>query len=137
MRQVPIPASTQRRNRILLVEDDDASRRFVQIVLERAGLDVDFAGDGSEAIEALLRAEYALVLMDCKMPVMDGLEATKRIRGSDFLGNNQGIPIIAITAHAFQSNHKKCIAAGMDDWVTKPISGPELMQVVQKWLPSV
>jgi CheY-like chemotaxis protein len=98
-------------------------------------LDIDLAGDGVEAIEALLRTEYALVLMDCKMPVMDGLEATKRIRGSDFLGSNQGIPIIAITADAFQTNHKQCIAAGMDDWVTKPISGTELTQVVQKWLP--
>ena len=113
------------------------SRTFATLVLERAGLDIDVAGNGSEAIEALLRAEYALILMDCIMPVMDGLEATKRIRASEFLGRNQGIPIIAITACAFQSDQEECIAAGMDDWVTKPVGVAALRQVVEKWLPSI
>ena len=129
------PTSARQRNRVLFVDDDGVGRIFAKIVLERAGYHVDVALNGSEAIESLLKADYELILMDCKMPVMDGLEATKRIRANATLGSNQGIPIIAITADVLQSNYEECIAAGMDDWVAKPIRMAALKDIVQKWLP--
>jgi len=113
------------------------NRTFAVLVLERAGFDVYFAENGAQAVELLSKTDYALVLMDYRMPVLDGVETTKRIRAGGALARNQGVPIIALTANAFQSSRDKCIAAGMNDWISKPASGVALLQIVRKWLPSL
>lgn len=122
-------------NCVLLVEDEAINYKYVRLVLAKVGLDVDVACNGAEAIEATSMKDYALVLMDCRMPVMSGLEATKRIRNGSALSRNPNIPIIALTADVLQSNQEACIAAGMNDWATKPISPAALTLIVQKWLP--
>ncbi|MFZ4777417.1 MAG: response regulator [Terrimicrobiaceae bacterium] len=122
-------------NCVLLVEDEAVNYKFVRLVLAKVGVDVDVACNGVEAIEATSMKDYALVLMDCRLPVMSGLEATKRIRNGSALSRNPNIPIIALTADVIQSNQQACIAAGMNDWATKPISPAALTEIVQKWLP--
>ncbi len=128
-------ASVFQRSCVLLVEDEAVNYKYVRLVLSKAGLDVDIASNGVEAVEATSMKDYALVLMDCRMPLMSGLDATRLIRSSS-LSRNRSIPIIAFTADGLESNHKACLAAGMNDWITKPISPAALIQVVEKWLPA-
>ena len=113
------------------------NRAFAVLVCQRAGLVVDIAENGAQAVESLSRADYALVLMDYRMPVMDGIEATKLIRAGGVLASNQDVPIVALTANAFHSSYEKCIAAGMNDWVAKPVSVAALLQILQRWLLSL
>ena len=121
-------------SRVLLAEDSRTCQDFVRIVLERSGLKVDVVWNGAAAIEALSKEDYALVLMDCLMPVMDGIEATRLIRAGSTTARDPEIPIIAITANALQSNAEACKLAGMNDYLTKPVSAATLREVVQKWL---
>ena len=99
----------------------------------QSGLDLDIVSNGVEAIEALAKSDYALVLMDCLMPVMGGAETTRLIRSGSTNARDPEIPIIAITANAFQSNADACKLAGMNDYITKPVSAVALREVVQKW----
>jgi two-component system, sensor histidine kinase and response regulator len=87
-----------------------------------------------EALEALRRADYDIVLMDCEMPNMDGCETARRIRCPSSGMRNPGIPIVALTAHALVGDREKCIAAGMNDYVAKPIEPRQLVEVLPKWL---
>ena len=121
--------------RVLLVEDDIASQVFEEKVLARLGLEVDLARNGSDALDFLARKDYALVLMDCVMPVMGGIEATRQIRDGSANSRNTDIPIIAITADAMPENLKACKLAGMNDCLTKPVSSVALREIVHKWLP--
>jgi two-component system sensor histidine kinase/response regulator len=105
--------------RVLVAEDDSASRRVVLSILERTGAHVDLVRNGREAVDAFSRAAYDLVLMDIQMPEMDGFEATRRIRAHEGAGRH--VPIVAITAHAMPGDRERCLAAGMDDYLTKPI----------------
>lgn len=130
-----IPGSVFKRSCVLLVEDEAINYKYVRIVLSKAGLDVDIACNGVEAVEATSMKDYALVLMDCRMPLMSGLEATRMIRSSP-ASRNRSIPIIAFTADVLASNHEACLAAGMNDFVTKPITAAALTEIVQKWLPT-
>ena len=100
-------------------------------VLKKAGHRVDLAGDGVEAVEAVRSRHYDLVLMDVQMPEMDGVEATRRIRALD--GERSRIPIIAMTANAMQGDRESYLAAGMDDYVSKPIEWNNLMRVMALW----
>jgi len=102
--------------------------------MKQAGLNLDIVSNGAEAIEALSKSDYALVLMDCLMPVMGGAETTRLIRSGATDARDTKIPIIAITANAFQSNADACKLAGMNDYLTKPVSAVALREVVQKWL---
>ena len=129
--QIPDPRS----QRVLLVEDDNASQLLEGIVLARLGLEVDLARNGAEALEFLSRKDYALVIMDCVMPVMGGIEATRRIRDGSANSRNPDIPIIAITADAMPENLKACKLAGMNDCLTKPASLAAVREIIQKWLP--
>jgi len=102
--------------------------------MKQAGLNLDIVSNGAESIEALSKTDYALVLMDCLMPVMGGAETTRLIRSGATNARNPEIPIIAITANAFQANADACKLAGMNDYITKPVSAAALREAVQKWL---
>ena len=91
--------------------------------------------DGAEAVRALKMISYDLVLMDCQMPEMDGFEATRAIRAADIRAGGRPIPIIAMTANAMQEDRDRCIEAGMDDYVAKPVNPQTLREVLAKWLP--
>jgi signal transduction histidine kinase/ActR/RegA family two-component response regulator len=116
---------------ILLVEDEPINREVVQALLESAGLRVDLAADGLQAVQCASEYRYDLILMDMQMPRLDGLQACKRIRqASPFAG----VPIIALTANAFAQDRQRCLAAGMDDYLSKPIDPLVLFAMVSKWL---
>jgi len=113
-----MPVSRSHSPRVLLVEDSGPCQEFVRIVMKQSGLNLDIVSNGVEAIEALTKTDYALVLMDCLMPVMGGAEATRLIRSGSTNARNPEIPIIAITANAFQENAETCKLAGMNDYIS-------------------
>jgi PAS domain S-box-containing protein len=121
--------------RILLAEDNLTNQQVALGILRKLGLHADAVADGSEAIVALETLQYDLVLMDVQMPEMDGFEATRRIRDPNSAVLRHEIPIIAMTAHAMQGDRERCLEAGMDDYVTKPISPQALAEAVDRWLP--
>jgi len=121
--------------RVLLVEDNLTNQQVATGILKKLGLSVEVASNGAEAIAALESGEFGLVLMDVQMPVMDGFEATRRIRCSKSPKINPRIPIIAMTAHALQSDRANCMVAGMDDYVSKPVYVKALTEVLLRWLP--
>lgn len=117
--------------RILLVEDIEANRKLAAILLKKLGHTCQIAVNGQEAADMCEREPFDLILMDCQMPVRDGYCATEYIRSHCKL--NQETPIIAMTAHALAGDREKCIDAGMNDFITKPIDKKKLMEVLQKW----
>jgi two-component system, sensor histidine kinase and response regulator len=116
--------------RVLLVEDNEINQLVAQELLGDAGYIVEVAENGKIAVDMVTGREWDLVLMDMQMPVMDGLEATACIRK---LANRTGLPIIAMTANAMQRDRDRCLAAGMNDFVTKPVDPEELFRVLMKW----
>jgi signal transduction histidine kinase/CheY-like chemotaxis protein/HPt (histidine-containing phosphotransfer) domain-containing protein len=124
--------------RILLVEDNPTNQIVAQGILESIGLYADIAGNGLEALEALKLsthiAPYSLILMDCQMPEMDGYEASRNIRAAKAGEENTAIPIIAMTANAMSGDREQCIAAGMNDYISKPIDITVLKNALIKWL---
>jgi signal transduction histidine kinase/HPt (histidine-containing phosphotransfer) domain-containing protein len=133
-RATPINAETKSNMRILLVEDYVINQDVAIRQLKNLGYSADVANDGLAALKALESARYDIVLMDCQMPVMDGYDATAKIRSREVTGLH--IPIIAMTANAMMGDREKCIAAGMDDYITKPIEADDLKRVLEQWLPS-
>ena len=128
-----IPEDRRGPARILVVEDNPTNQQVTRYSLEKMGLEADIASDGLEALEALERETYDLVLMDCQMPRLDGYEATRRIRS----GTHQPtIPIIAMTAHALAGDREKCLEAGMDDYLAKPVNQRLLSAILGHWLGS-
>lgn len=124
--------------RILLVDDNDINIEVADGILEDLGLSADFASNGSEALNALQSADeenpFTLVLMDCQMPIMDGYEATRRIRAGEAGAHYANIPIIAMTANAMQGDQEKCLQSGMSDYLAKPIEEELLEELLCKWL---
>jgi PAS domain S-box-containing protein len=120
--------------RILLVEDNSTNQEVAKGMLRRMGWNADVTPDGKEALQALETRDYDLVLMDVQMPVMDGYEATRRIRDPKSTVRNHDVPIIATTAHAMAGDAQKCLAAGMSDYIAKPIDPKILEGQVEKWL---
>jgi two-component system sensor histidine kinase/response regulator len=121
--------------RALVAEDAPINQRVTVAMLEKLGFQADVVPNGREAIEQLGRARYGLILMDCRMPTMDGYEATAAIRQAEqAAGGSQRIPIIALTASAVLGVREGCIAAGMDDYLTKPLKRDELDRVLSRWV---
>ena len=126
----------QRRGRtVLLVEDNATNRRVAELFLERAGCEVVLASDGREALEMLRRRPVDLVLMDVQMPVMDGLEATRRIRGE--IPGGARLPIVGLTANALKEQVDACRAAGMDEVIAKPVERGRLEAVLERYAPAI
>jgi len=117
---------------ILLVEDNEINQEIANEILEQAGFKIAIANNGQEAVDMIAQFDYDCVLMDCQMPVMDGYEATQTIRKEERFAK---LPIVAMTANAMQGDREKCIAAGMNDHVSKPISTKELFTALAKWIP--
>ena len=117
--------------RILLAEDNPVNQRLSVRLLEKLGCRADVAANGREAVEMTRRGEYDLILMDCRMPEMDGYTATREIRNRE--GGGSHVPIVAMTAHAVVGAREECLGAGMDDYITKPVSPQELERVLERW----
>ncbi len=137
----PIPTTLANRFhgrnvRILVVEDNVTNQEVALGILRRLGLQADVAANGQEAIKAIEAIPYDLVLMDCQMPVMDGYDATRRIRDPMSAVRDHDVPIIAMTAHAMHGDREQCIEAGMNDYVSKPVSAQVLADVLEDWLPA-
>jgi CheY-like chemotaxis protein len=121
--------------RILVAEDNPINQKVMKHLLSRAGYLVEIAENGVEALEkAKQRPVYDMILMDCQMPVMDGFESTRMIRKTECA---ERVPIIAVTANASLEEREKCVAAGMDDYLSKPISRKALDAAIQRWIKSV
>jgi len=118
--------------RVLLAEDNRVNRLVALHMLQRVGCDVDSATTGREAVAAVAANQYDLVLMDVQMPEMDGFEATAEIRRHEAPGHR--LPIIAMTAHAMTGDQERCLAAGMDDYVAKPVTRVVLVEMLERWI---
>jgi two-component system sensor histidine kinase EvgS len=118
--------------RVLLVEDDPSNRIPTQKLLEKAGHEVTLAENGRQALEMLAANDFDCVLMDIQMPVMNGIEATRIIRGSDTLGPKKAIPVIALTAYAMDKDRETFLAAGMDGYVAKPATLKEITRAMRE-----
>ncbi|HAO32101.1 MAG TPA: hypothetical protein DCQ84_03985, partial [Candidatus Competibacteraceae bacterium] len=118
--------------RVLLVEDNPVNQEVTRALLENAGLAVEVAGDGREAVAKVEAADWALVLMDMQMPVMGGVEATEAIRR---LPGKSALPILAMTASAFDEDRRCCLASGMNDYIGKPVAPESLYRLLSVWLP--
>lgn len=116
---------------ILLAEDNPANSMITRTVLEKAGLKVDVVANGIEAVAAVRRRQYDVVLMDVGMPEMGGVEATEEIRKIE--GTHASVPIIAMTAHVMRGDRESLLSKGMDDYLPKPVSKPQLLKMVKKW----
>lgn len=130
---VPVVSRTHRALRVLLVEDNPANQLVATMMLQKAGHHVDQAVSGVDALKRLASARYDLVLMDCQMPEMDGYEAARQIRSGRLPGVDERVPIVALTAHAQASDRERCLAAGMDDYLSKPISPQQLEDTLARF----
>jgi len=126
------PAALKSHARILLAEDNQVNQQVAKRMLEKIGCHVDVVGNGVEALSMLQRFPYDLIFMDCQMPEMDGYEATLKIRG--LAGEFKNIPVIALTANVMEGDRDKCIQAGMNDYVGKPVKKEALLGALDKWL---
>jgi signal transduction histidine kinase/DNA-binding response OmpR family regulator/HPt (histidine-containing phosphotransfer) domain-containing protein len=128
------PASKRKRRRVLVAEDNPVNVEVALAMLESLGLDGVAAQNGEEAVQAVLAEDFDLVLMDCQMPVMDGFAATAEIRRHEHKsGHPRQLPIVAITANALQGDREACLAAGMDDYLSKPFTPDALAQTIARW----
>jgi CheY-like chemotaxis protein/HPt (histidine-containing phosphotransfer) domain-containing protein len=126
-------ARLARRARILVAEDHEINQMVTVGVLERLGYRADVVSNGQEAVAAVQRTRYGLILMDCQMPDMDGYEAASAIRRQE--ADGERLPIIALTADATDTGRERCLAAGMDDFVPKPLDRERLRDALRRWLP--
>ena len=124
------------KGRVLSVEDNEVNQMIANAILTNLGLDVTNARDGAHAIELFADNDYDLMLMDCEMPGMDGYEASRRIRALEAQTSRPRTPIIAVTAHALTGDREECLKAGMDDYLSKPVSERRMADVLTRWLSS-
>jgi two-component system, sensor histidine kinase and response regulator len=128
-------ADRQKQNvRILLVDDNVINQKIALKILGKMGYRAEVAQNGREAIEVLSQFAYNLVFMDCQMPILDGYEATRIIRNKSIRIINPRVPIVAMTAHAMKGAREECIAAGMDDYIAKPVTADMIAAMIRKWV---
>jgi CheY-like chemotaxis protein len=144
--------SFDKQMRILVAEDNEINQKLILRILQKAGYEVDMVGNGREAVELLSRIQYDLILMDLQMPLMDGYEATKRIRNAECGMRNeigkksdliseipnpksqiQPVPIVALTGNDLEIEMEKCLGLGMDDCIGKPLFRDQLLSLIKKW----
>jgi PAS domain S-box-containing protein len=130
------PTTASLSGSVLLVEDNLINQKLASIMLGHLGVEVTVAEHGQEALDRLAAQTFDLVLMDCQMPVLDGYEATAAVRAREARDGRPHLPIIAMTANAMAGDRDKCLAAGMDDHVAKPIQERHLAEVLARWLPT-
>ena len=130
-----IAEGTRRGARILLAEDNIINQKVAQVMLQQLGYNADLVADGQEAVQVLKLINYDLVFMDCQMPVLDGYEATRVIRDPASKVLNHAVPIVAMTANAMPGDREKCLAAGMNDYTSKPVRPEALQAVLTRLLP--
>ena len=128
----PLPDRFQ--GTVLVVDDNRIGQEVAGFMLRRLGIEAAFAEDGREALSAIERGHFDLVLMDCQMPVMDGYEATRRLRDLESRAARPHLPVVALTANAQASDVESCLACGMDDYLSKPILKPKLVAVLARYL---
>jgi CheY-like chemotaxis protein/nitrogen-specific signal transduction histidine kinase len=132
----PSPASAPARPRLLAVDDNEINRGVIEHLVRSLGYEVDMVDGGREAVQRITDgSSYAVVLMDCQMPEVDGYMATREIRAWQARTQARHVPIVAVTAHALEGEEAKVRAAGMDDYLPKPVRLDALRQMVEKWLP--
>lgn len=127
----PPMSSTANGHLVLLVEDNPVNQTVIEAMLRSLGYQVCLVGDGAQSVHKAANFEYSAILMDCRLPIMDGYEATRQIR---LLPNQRHTPIIALTANALQGDRETCLAAGMDDYLAKPFKRVDLQRILQRWL---
>ncbi len=118
---------------MLVAEDNPTNQAVAVRWLERLGFEAEVASDGEAALEALAGRRFAAVLMDCQMPRLDGYEATRELRRRE--GDERRTPVIAMTAHAMKGNRERCLEAGMDDYLAKPVRPDTLRVTLERWVP--
>jgi len=133
--QYTIAETQNLKYKILLAEDNKINQKVALVTLKRLGYRADCVYNGKQAVQALEKEGYDIVLMDCQMPKMDGFKATKQIRNSESGVQNHNIPIIALTANTTKEDRKRCLTAGMDDYMAKPFTPELLVNKLKKWLP--
>ncbi|MCP4572703.1 MAG: response regulator [bacterium] len=129
------PVAPRDHARVLLVEDNLVNQKVAMRFLAKLGHEVEVANDGEEGYAMAVAGTYDLVLMDCQMPVLDGYEATRKLRNA--AGAAADVPVVALTAHAMVGDRQKCLAAGMNDYLTKPLKMATLTACIEKWVPGV
>lgn len=132
--QIPLKSVCRRSRRILLAEDDIINQSVALKMLAGLGYQADAVSDGQEVLDVMESVAYDLILMDCQMPLLDGYETSRSIRSLSSKSIDTSIPIIALTANTMPGEREKCLAAGMNDYVTKPVNPLELAQVLDRWL---
>ncbi|NWJ97612.1 MAG: response regulator [Chloroflexi bacterium] len=125
----------KRDQRILLVEDNPVNQKLAAWQLQSLGYLVEMAANGQEALNLLTERDYNLILMDCQMPLLDGFETSRQIRQRE-AHQNQHTPIVAMTASAMLGDREKCLEAGMDDYLAKPVAMEQLQRIIERWLPN-
>ena len=130
----PQPRALRLTGQVLLCEDNPINQRVLQAMLEHLGCDVDVVADGGDAVKAVIQTPYRTILMDCQLPGMDGYQATREIRRLQ--GSSRRTPIIAVTGTATHSERRQCLAAGMDDYLAKPVTLTSLGNVLGRWCPA-
>jgi CheY-like chemotaxis protein len=123
------------RTKVLVVEDNLVNQEVAKEYLEELGCDIHIAENGQEAVEGTETDAFDLVFMDCLMPVMDGFQAAKLIRERERRNGLPPVPIVALTANAFASDREKCLAAGMNDYLSKPFDPADIEAILRKWIP--
>lgn len=134
------PSATPQKNatflkpKVLVSEDNEINIKVLKIILDKQGLSYEVATNGKLALEMYKQTEYDIVLMDCQMPEMDGLSATRLIREYEKQTSKKNCPIVAMTANAMSGDKEKCLEAGMNDFIAKPFRSQDLVQKVNKWI---
>ncbi len=127
------PETVDSGRHILIAEDNQVNQRVAVLQLQQIGFTADVTSNGEEAVAAANKNKYDLILMDCQMPIMDGFLATREIRKAE-IRTGRRVPIVAMTAHAMEGDREKCIAEGMDDYISKPVNPTVLSAILEKWL---